>query len=151
VTRKNPYLKWYSRVVWFGIAANMSFALAALYAPARLLKVMRLREPEATVWLRNVGMLLINVSLFNAGAALASRRYPLYSWFVPAARLIAATFFFRVVVFNPHRSSERPKAFLPLFAFDFAMGVICSVLLFLGLPRGGRLEEKRLSRVIRRA
>ena len=32
----NPYLRWYQRVVWLGVTANMSFAVTALYAPAKL-------------------------------------------------------------------------------------------------------------------
>ena len=131
----NVHLTWYRRVVWFGIAANMWFALLALYAPQRLLQLMRLRQIEATVWLRNVGMLLGLVSMFNAGAAVAPTRYPLYSWLVAIARLIAGSFFLGVVLFNPHSSSERPKAFVPLFLFDSTMGVICSVLLRRGLRR----------------
>jgi hypothetical protein len=89
-------LSWYRCVVWFGIGANLSFAGLALYAPARLLKLMGLRQDVTTVWLRNVGMLLVLVSMFNAGSALAPTRYPLFSWMVPIARLIAAAFFFEV-------------------------------------------------------
>lgn len=135
----NDYLKWYQRVVWFGVVANVSFAVMALVAPGRLQRLFGLKPLRGTVWLRNVGMLLGLVSMFNAGSAVAPRRYPLYSWFVPLARLIAGFFFFRVAVFNPHGSSERPKAFFPLFVFDTTMGVICSILLRLGLPEDGRL------------
>lgn len=104
----NTYLKWYQRVVSFGVLANLSFALVALVAPGRLQRLFGLKPLRETIWLRNVGMLLCLVSIFNAGSAVAPRRYPLYSWFVPLARLIAGSFFFRVAVFNPHGSSERP-------------------------------------------
>lgn len=129
----NPYLAWCRRVVWFGVAANMSFAVTALYAPARLLKAMKLRSVESTVWLRNVGMLLVVTSVFNAGAARDPRRYPRCSYLVPTARLIAGSFFLRVSVFNPASSSERPRAFLPLFVFDTTMGLVCGSLLYRGL------------------
>ena len=141
----NPYFKWYRRVVWFGVSANMSFALAALYAPGRLLKAMKLDPVVSTVWLRNVGMLLVNVSLFNAGAAQDPRRYPRYSYFVAAARLIAGLFFFRVAVFNPSSSSERPKAFVPLFVFDTAMGLICAGLLYRGFREDDRVASWNLT------
>lgn len=137
----NPYLRWYRRAVWFGVTANMSFALTALYAPQRLLKVMKLRPITSTIWLRNVGMLLVVTSLFNAGAARDPRRYPLYSYLVPTARTIAGMFFLGVATRNPHSSSERPRAFVPLFAFDTTMGVICAGLLYRGL----REEEPSLS------
>ena len=129
----NAYLTWYRRVVWFGVTANMSFAVTALYAPAKLLKAMRLRPIASTVWLRNVGMLLVVTSIFNAGAARDPRRYPLYSYLVPTARLVAGSFFLGVVTRNPQRSSERPRAFVPLFVFDTTMGAVCAALLYLGL------------------
>lgn len=144
----NACLRWYRRVVLFGIGANLSFAFTALYAPGRLLRILGLRQIGATIWLRNVGMLLVLVSMFNAGSALAPRRFPLYSWFVPIARLIAATFFLRVAVANPHRSSERPRVFLLLFLFDFTMGVVCSALLGLGLSRAQRLKGKGIRRLL---
>src|SRR6266487_4023908 len=136
----NSYVKWYQRAVWFGISYNMAFAFFALYRPATLQRLMRLQLLDATVWLRNVGMLLVLVSMFNAGAALDPTRYALYSYSVAAARLIAGFFFFRVSYFNPHRSSENPRAFLPLFVFDTTMGVLCGTLLHLGL-RGGRNQS----------
>src|SRR5690606_1693769 len=125
----NTYLKWYSRIAWFGLISNMGFAALALWAPARLQRAMRLNPLIGTVWLRNVGMLLVNVSIFNAGAALNPARYPLYSYLVCSARLIAGLFFYRVVFFNPEGSTERPPAFRPLWLFDSVMGAICAVLL----------------------
>lgn len=140
----NPYLTWYRRAVWFGITANMSFALTALYAPAKLLKVMRLRPIASTAWLRNVGMLLVVTSIFNAGAARDPRRYPLYSYLVPTARLIAGSFFLGIVARNPQSSSERPRAFAPLFVFDTTMGLVCAALLYLGLREEGGNQREEL-------
>lgn len=131
----NPYYRWYSRLAWFGLICNMIFAAFALWAPQRLQRAMRLNPLTGTVWLRNVGMLLMNVSIFNAGAALDPGRYPLYSYLVSVARLIAGLFFFRVVFQNPEESTHRPRAFSPLWLFDSTMGVICAVLLTLGLRR----------------
>lgn len=131
----NSYLKWYSILTWFGLIANSTFAEFALWAPDRLQRAMRLNPLMGTVWLRNVGMLLLDVSIFNAGAALDPARYPLYSYLVSVARLIAGFFFFRVVFWNPEVSTVRPRAFSPLWLFDSVMGVICAVLLTLGLRR----------------
>jgi FtsH-binding integral membrane protein len=139
-------LSWYRCVVWFGIGANLSFAGLALYAPARLLKLMGLRQDVTTVWLRNVGMLLVLVSMFNAGSALAPTRYPLFSWMVPIARLIAAAFFFEVYLTNAFNSTEKPRAFVPLGIFDLTMGIICSLLL-----RRGLAEERHATTGERRA
>jgi hypothetical protein len=140
----NPYVRWYSIAVWFGIVANLAFCLTAWFAPERVLKLLKLNQTKNTMWLRNVGMLLVNLSIFNAGAALAPLRYPLNSWLVPIARLIAAFFFFQVALKDLRGSTERPKSFLALLIFDFSMGVICSLLLYLGnvgLPGGKRTES----------
>ena len=142
----NACLKWYSRAVWFGIAMNLAFCLTAWFAPERILKVLQLRPTTHTVWLRNVGMLLVNLSMFNAGAALDPLRFPLYSWFVPAARLIAASFFLQVSLLDLRKSTERPRSFLALLVFDFSMAVICGVLLYLGLPANGRSKLRNTSR-----
>jgi hypothetical protein len=131
----NAYFRWYSRLVWFGLMCNLGFAAVALWAPTRLQRAMRLKPLIGTVWLRNVGMLLVNISIFNAGAALRPARYPLYSYLVCVARLIAGLFFYRVVFFNPEASTDRPRAFSSLWLFDSAMGVLCAVLLTLGLRR----------------
>jgi hypothetical protein len=134
----NNYLRWYQRAVWFGIFANLAFCLTAWFAPERVLKAMGLQVTANNVWLRNVGMLLVNVSLFNAGAALAPLQYPAYSWFVALARLIAATFFFQVSLKNLQGCTERPRSFRALLAFDFSMAVICGTLLYKGLPASER-------------
>jgi hypothetical protein len=136
----NPYLTWYRRAVWFGVFANLAFCLTAWFAPERILKGLRLQQTSNNIWLRNVGMLLVNLSLFNAVAALDPRRYPLVSWAVPIARLIAAFFFFQVSLADLRGSTERPRSFLPLLVFDFSMGIICSVLLYLGLPAESRFK-----------
>src|SRR5438552_875377 len=113
VTRPdNQYIRWYSKAVWFGIAANLAFCLTAWFAPERILKLLKLEPTNRTMWLRNVGMLLVLVSLFNAGAAVAPLRYPLFSWMVPAARLIASFFFFQIAFKDLRSSTERPKSYI---------------------------------------
>jgi hypothetical protein len=128
----NRYVRWYSAAVWFGVFANLAFCLTAWFAPERILKLLSLEPTTRTMWLRNVGMLLVDVSMFNIGAALDPLRYPLFSWMVPAARLIASFFFFQIAFTSLRRSSERPRSYIALMAFDFSMGVICSTLLYKG-------------------
>jgi hypothetical protein len=136
----NRYVRCYRIAVWFGAAVNLAFCLTAWFAPARILKVLKLEPTDRTMWLRNVGMLLVNLSLFNIGAALDPLRYPLFSWLVPIARLIASFFFFQIVFTGLRRSTERPKSYIPLMLFDFSMGVLCSYLLYRG---GVGLRSKR--------
>ena len=137
----NPYLRWYSRVVWFGAFANLAFCLTAWFAPERILKLLRLRQTSNNVWLRNVGMLLVNLSLFNAVAALDPHRYPLFAWSVPVARLIAGIFFRQVSLGPLQESTERPRAFIPLMVFDFTMAILGSALLWAGRPRSKKYER----------
>ena len=135
-TEQRHYLTWYRRAVWFGVVMNLWFCLTAWFAPERILHKMGLDPTTRNVWLRNVGMLLVNVSLFNAVAALDPTRYPLLSYSVAAARLIAASFFLMVSQLGMRSSTERPKAFVPLLIFDFTMAVVCAALLRKGLSAG---------------
>jgi hypothetical protein len=137
----NRYVRWYSLAVWFGIAMNLAFCLTAWFAPERILKALHLDPTPRTMWPRNVGMLLVNLSMFNAGAAIDPLRYPLNAWLVSAARLTAGFFFFQISLADLRHSTERPKAFVALMVFDFSMGVICAVLLWLG--RVGRTPERQ--------
>ena len=137
----NQYVRWYQKAVWFGIVANLAFCLTAWFAPERILKLLKLEPTPRTMWLRNVGMLLVLVSMFNAGAAVAPLRYPLFTWMVPIARLIASFFFFQIVFKDLRRSTERPRSYIPLMVFDFSMGAICSVLLYLGRVGFARRQD----------
>jgi hypothetical protein len=127
-------LAWYRRIVGVGIFWNLVFAFNSLYAPPRIHSFLHLRPLGRTIWLRNVGMLLVLVSMFNAGSLLNPMQYPLFSWMVPAARLIASFFFFRVAIQNPWHSSDRPKSFLLLAVFDGTFGLVCAYLLNRNAP-----------------
>jgi uncharacterized membrane protein len=132
---RNPYLLWFSIVIWIGIAANALFWVPALVHPETISKVLDQDPNFQTIWLRNVGMLLILVAIFNAAAALAPARYPLVSWLVVAARFIAASFFLEVFLFNSLDSSDRPEVFLWFFIVDGSFGTVKGVLLYAGLRR----------------
>lgn len=129
----NAYTKGFSIVVWIGIAANALFWVPALVHPDTMIKILDIDEDFYTIWLRNVGMLLILVAIFNAAAALAPGRYPLVSWLVVAARLIAASFFLEVYLFNSLHSSDHPEVFLWFFIADGTFGTVKGALLYLGL------------------
>ena len=141
----NRYLTWFSLVVWVGILVNASFWVPALVAPNVVINTFNLDGDFWTIWLRNVGMLLLLVGLFNALAAVAPTRYPLLSWFVVLSRLIAASFFLEVWLFNSLHSSDRPEVFMFLFITDFTFGIVKGVLLNQGLPRANRLSLRSLT------
>ena len=140
----NTYEKWFSGVVWIGILVNLTFWLPALVAPNVVINTFDIDEEFWTVWLRNVGMLLLLVALFNAAAALAPSRYPLVSWFVVLSRLIASAFFREVWLFNSLHSSDRPEVFMWLFITDFSFGVVKGVLLNRALSRDSRMRITNL-------
>ena len=142
----NKHLKWYSIVVWFGIFANALFWVPALFAPNVVINTFNIEGDFWTIWLRNVGMLLILVGLFNAASAPAPTRYPLVSWFVVLSRLIASSFFLEVWLINSLHSSDRPEVFMWLFITDFSFGVVKGVLLNLGLPQENRINLTNLKR-----
>jgi hypothetical protein len=136
----NRYLRWYSIVIWLGILVNAIFWVPALFAPPILINALGIEGGFWTMWLRNTGMLLILVALFNAAAALAPARYPLLSWLVVVARLIAASFFLQVWLFNPLHSSDRPEVFMWFFIVDASLGIIKGILLYLGLKNLGATQ-----------
>ena len=142
----NRYRTGFSIVVWFGIFANALFWAPALVAPNIVINTFNIEGDFWTIWLRNVGMLLILVGLFNAASALAPARYPLVSWFVVLSRLIASSFFLEVWLFNTLHSSDRPEVFMWLFITDFSFGIVKGVLLNMGLPPESRINLTNLKR-----
>ena len=136
----NTYEKWFSGVIWIGILVNLTLWLPALVAPQMVITFFNIEGDFWTVWLRNVGMLLLLVALFNAAAALAPSRYPLLSWFVVLARLIAASFFLEIWLFNSLHSTDRPVVFMYMFFTDSSFGVLKGVLLYRALNEHNRVN-----------
>lgn len=143
----NGYLRWYGRVIWFGNAANAIFWVPALFFPDFISETLGHEMGFYTVWLRNVGMLLILVGIFNAIAAYVPDRAPVFAWAVALARLIASLFFLEVWLLNSHMSSDRPEVFMYFFLADFSFAVVKGVLLQLGLPPEYRLTGPNLRRL----
>ncbi|MGE3959624.1 MAG: hypothetical protein AB7H96_23110 [Vicinamibacterales bacterium] len=90
--------RWFSRVVWLGIAANLALAVPTLLQPARMLAVANLPVTEPVLWTRFSGLLLILLSAFYVPAALDPRRHGLVATLAVAARLAGVVFF---VLFQP--------------------------------------------------
>ncbi|MGC4081503.1 MAG: hypothetical protein QM736_05140 [Vicinamibacterales bacterium] len=90
--------RWFSRVVWLGIAANLALALPTLLMPARMLAFSGLPITEPLLWTQFAALLLILLSAFYVPAALDPQRYRLVAWLAVAARLAGVVFF---VLFQP--------------------------------------------------
>ncbi len=139
----NSYLRVWRVVVMVGVAVNIASGLFALLRPHRLQSTMGLERLEGTAWLRLAGLMLIDVSIFSAIAALNPTRWPILSHLISFERLGSGLFSLQVAARNPLQSSTRPKAFLPLGLFDTTVSTTGIVLLFLGLREHRRVEEQR--------
>ena len=144
----NKHLRWFGRITWFGIVTNAIFWVPALFFPSFIADLTDTADPEYRIWLRNVGMLLILVAIWNAAGAYAPHSRPLFAWLVPLARLIASLFFLEVWLLNSSNSSDRPEAFMWFFLIDGSFAVVTGTLLQLGLPEEHRLSLANVKRVL---
>ena len=79
--------RWFMRVTWLGIVANLGLALPTLFAPLRMVALTGLPTPDPLLWLRFSALLLVLLSAFYVPAALDPRRYRLVAWLAVLARL----------------------------------------------------------------
>ena len=136
----NIYLKTFSILVWVGILVNATFWVPALFVPQVINSVFDFDPNYFPVWLRNVGMLLLLVAIFNGAAAINPQRYQLFAWLVVVARLIAASFFLEIWLLDHYTSSDRPDVFKWFFITDASFGIVKGITLYLGL-RGPASER----------
>jgi hypothetical protein len=129
----NIYLKAFSILVWVGILVNATFWVPALFATQVINNVFDFDPNFYPVWLRNVGMLLLLVAIFNGAAAISPQRYQLFAWLVVVARLIAASFFLEIWLLDHYTSSDRPDVFKWFFITDASFGIVKGITLYLGL------------------
>ena len=141
----NKYLKWFRLIVWIGILVNLSVAIPAILAPQLLNITFGLGPEVSDVWLRNVGMLLLSISMFYAGAAADPLRFPAYSWLVALSRLIAAVFWLYMM-----RVTSYPALMRQFLLADLAFGVVLSLLLQLGLPADSKISLTNLKKLLGR-
>ena len=85
--------RWFSRVVWLGIVANLALAVPTLFIPARLLEMSNLPVTVPIVWTQFSALLLILLTAFYVPAALDPLRYTLVAWLSVWARLAGVIFF----------------------------------------------------------
>lgn len=85
--------RWFSRVVWAGIVANVSLAVPTLLAPEAILAFAKLPPATPPMWPRFAALLLILLSACYVPAGLDPRRYRAVAWLTVGARLAGAVFF----------------------------------------------------------
>ena len=112
--------RWFQRVVWISIAANLALSIATLLSPAA--SMARAGVPPATplLWPQFSALLLILLSIFYIPAALDFARYRITAWCTVGSRLAGVIFFV----------GFQPPAYHQLGYFDFVFLVPESILLF---------------------
>ena len=131
----NVPLNGFRIAVAIGVLVNAALWGPALVAPQMINDTFGFAPDYYTVWLRDVGMMLLLVSITNVAAAIDPIRYRLFAWLVVVGRLIAASFFLEIWVFDTLESSDRPEAFMWFFITDASLGTIKGLLLYVGLKQ----------------
>jgi hypothetical protein len=90
--------RWFTRVMWIGIIANLGLAIPTLLYPAMMLARNSLPPADPLLWPRFSALLLILLSVFYMPAAVDPDRYRVNAWLAVASRLVGVVFFF---VFQP--------------------------------------------------
>ena len=85
--------RWFTRVMWLGIVANIALALPTLAAPDRMLALSALPPATPDLWPRFAALLLILLSVFYMPAATDPDRYRANAWFAVGSRLVGVVFF----------------------------------------------------------
>lgn len=116
----NTARRWFSRVAWVGIAANLVLALAMMAAPVTMLDAASLPTATPDVWPRFAALLLALLSVFYMPAAIDPDRYRASAWFAVGARLVGVVFFL-----------AEPPAYRMFALYDLAFFVPQAILLWL--------------------
>jgi hypothetical protein len=128
--------KWFGRIVWIGILINLAFAIPAIFAPDMVLASLNVPPMASTLWLQNVGMLLICLCVFYAPSAVAPSRYPTHTKLVVLSRWIAVAFWLYLMA----QPSAPIAVIRPIFFTDLTLGVLLALLLNAALPRENRVS-----------
>jgi hypothetical protein len=112
--------RWFSRVVWLGIFANLALAIPTIAAPDQMVAFSQLPTVTPNLWARFAGLLLVLLSAFYAPAAIDPDRYRANAWLAVASRLAGVVFFF-----------SEPAVYRVLGLFDLLFFVPQAALLFI--------------------
>ncbi|MCC5615549.1 hypothetical protein LC605_10800 [Nostoc sp. CHAB 5836] len=112
----NTYAKWFSRVTWLGIIANMFFVIPSCFFPELMLTLLHMHIPMPIIWVRTAGMLLFIISAFYIPGAIDPYRYQATAWIsIFPSRAFGSTFFICAVLFFGQDKGFLSIAFVDLF------------------------------------
>jgi hypothetical protein len=130
--------RWFQRVLWFGIVANLGLAIPTMLAPARMLVLSGLPDASPVLWTQFSGLLLVLLSVFYMPAGVDLDRYRAVAWLAVGARLAGGVFF---VGFQPsayHRLGYFDLAFFVPEITLLTAAMRQSALVAHGSPMGAR-------------
>ncbi len=85
--------RWFTRVLWIGILANIALAMPALLAPSLMLDLSGFPQATPIMWTRFAALLLILLSAFYVLPAVDPDRYRPAAWLAVLSRLAGVLFF----------------------------------------------------------
>ena len=85
--------RWFKRVMWLGIFANLALALPTIAAPDMMIEFTRLPTATPVLWPRFAGLLLVILSVFYTPAGTDIDRYRIVAWFAIGSRAAGVLFF----------------------------------------------------------
>jgi hypothetical protein len=85
--------RWFRRIVWVGIFANLALAFPTIAAPAMVIEMASLPTATPDLWPRFAALLLVLLSVFYMPAAVDPDRYRANAWFTVGSRLVGVLFF----------------------------------------------------------
>lgn len=88
-----PAGRWFKRVMWLGILANLALALPTIAAPDMMIDFTGLPTATPVLWPRFAGLLLVILSVFYTPAATDLDRYRIVAWFAIGSRTAGFLFF----------------------------------------------------------
>jgi hypothetical protein len=114
--------RWFMRIIWIGVVANLALAIPTMIAPDRMLALTSLPSASPLLWPRFASLLLILLSGFYMPAGVDADRYRANAWFAVGARLVGFTFFL-----------SQPSEYLLLGVFDLTFFIPEAILLTLAI------------------
>lgn len=126
----NNYAKWFGRVVWLGIIANLFFVIPCCFFPETLLSLLKMQIPVPIIWVSAAGLLLLEISILYIPGAIDPYCYKATAWMsVLVTRRGGGSSFFLCAVFSFGQS----LGFLSIALVDLCFGIVEGILLYLAL------------------
>jgi hypothetical protein len=85
--------RWFRRIMWVGIFANLALAIPTIAAPSAMIEMIGLPTATPDLWPRFSALLLVLLSVFYMPAGLDVDRYRAAAWFAVGSRAAGVLFF----------------------------------------------------------